>query len=236
MVSFFEVMNEGTDNGDIDLAVSRYGLSWSYEKIVLDEPFHLSYPYVFKWQDEYYMIPESTAAGELRLYKATRFPVNWTFVSSLLKGHHADPSIFRFGNKWWLFAETSGPPFDTLCLYYSENLLGPWKSHPQNPIVHGDANIARPGGRVIIYDHHPYRFTQDCDPVYGSQVRAFRITKLTESAYQEEEIPESPVLKPQGKGWNSQLMHHIDVHRSGNGNWIACVDGCGDKLVFGFGY
>lgn len=53
---FFEVMNKQTNQGDIGLAISSDGLNWTYKQIVLDELFHLSYPYVFKWKNEFYMI------------------------------------------------------------------------------------------------------------------------------------------------------------------------------------
>ena len=48
---FFEVMNTRTNRGGIGLATSNDGLKWTYKRIALDEPFHLSYPHVFKWQD-----------------------------------------------------------------------------------------------------------------------------------------------------------------------------------------
>jgi hypothetical protein len=60
---FFEVM---TRKGEIGLAQSSDGLHWDYRQIVLREPFHLSYPYVFKWNDDYYMIPEANQT-EMRL-------------------------------------------------------------------------------------------------------------------------------------------------------------------------
>src|SRR5438045_8028042 len=56
---FFEVMNAETGRASINLANSDNGHEWTYKQIVLDEPFHLSYPYVFAWQDEHYMVPET---------------------------------------------------------------------------------------------------------------------------------------------------------------------------------
>ena len=47
---FFEVLNNANSQGDIGYASSANGYDWTYQKIVLDEPFHLSYPYVFKWE------------------------------------------------------------------------------------------------------------------------------------------------------------------------------------------
>lgn len=42
---FMEVLNSLNRQGDIGLATSRDGRTWTYERIVLDEPFHLSYPF-----------------------------------------------------------------------------------------------------------------------------------------------------------------------------------------------
>ena len=50
---FFEVVNIKTFQGDIGLAISNDGFNWTYKQIVLDEQFHLSYPYIFKWRNDY---------------------------------------------------------------------------------------------------------------------------------------------------------------------------------------
>ncbi len=84
--------------------------------------------------------------------------------------------------------------------------MDPWTEHPESPIIIGDANIARPGGRVIILDHRIVRYTQDDDPTYGNQVRAFEITELTTTSYEEKEVPESPILEASGNGWNAEGM------------------------------
>ena len=228
---FFEVFNKQTRQGDIGLATSEDGLNWTYKQIVLDEFFHLSYPYVFKWKNDYYMIPETCRANSIRLYKAVGFPTQWSFVGTLLyNGRYADPSIFHYDGKWWLFAETNRN--DILCLYYADNLMGPWIEHPKSPIIAGDANIARPGGRVLVFDDRIVRYTQDDDPTYGNRVRAFEITKLTTTSYEEKEVSENPILKPGRTGWNGKGMHHIDPHYTDKNKWIACVDGKGE-VFFG---
>ena len=103
---FFEVMNSITGKGEIALATSTDGLTWKYQQIVLDEPFHLSYPYVFAFGDDYYMVPESWKAGAVRLYRAKHFPTGWSYVSTLMQRHFiCDSSVFHFGEHWWMFAE-----------------------------------------------------------------------------------------------------------------------------------
>lgn len=231
---FFEVLNSKTKKGDIGLAISNDGLSWTYKQIVLNEPFHLSYPYTFKWKNEWYMIPESTEAEdkEIRLYKAIEFPLRWTFVKALLKGRYADSSIFSFNDIWWIFAETNPlGGHDTLSLYYAYDLMGPWYEHPKNPIITRNAHISRPGGRVIMVDGRIIRFAQDDSPIYGNAVRAFEVIDLTTETYKENEVPGNPILKGTGFGWNKKGMHHIDPHQLDSSKWIACVDGFRDSVV-----
>jgi hypothetical protein len=225
---FFEVMNRRTNKGEIAVAVSEDGMRWSYQQIVLAEPFHLSYPYVFRWGDDYFMIPESYQANAVRLYKASPFPTRWSFVGDLLTGDEfIDPSVFRFNNRWWLLTDLARPPYyaGILRLFSAENLMGPWTEHPKSPVIDGNPHIARPAGRVVVANDRVIRYTQDCYPIYGSQVRAFEITELTTKSYQEREAFESPILTAGGAGWNEFGMHHIDPQLLGDGRWLACVDG-----------
>ena len=220
---FFERLNRANDQGDIAYAESRDGKNWKYKKVVIDEKFHLSYPNVFTWKDNDYMILESHQDLSVRLYKAESFPAKWKYVKNLLSGYSfVDPSIFRYNNKWWMFATT--PASNILNLYYSDSLLGKWQAHPMNPLIKFNKHIARPGGRVIIYNGKAYRFAQDDAPYYGIQIFAFEITELTETRYAEKIVSEKPILAKSGKGWNAAGMHHVDLHKIGK-KWIAIVDG-----------
>jgi hypothetical protein len=222
---FFEVLNHLSRKGEIGLAVSRDGMTWKYQHIVLAEPFHLSYPYVFEWNGSHYMIPEGAAGGAIRLYRAVRFPDQWQQIGNLIEGKRfVDASILRHGDKWWLFtdggADSTNP---VLRLYFSDELLGPWREHPLSPILR-DPHFSRPAGRIVVVDGTPIRFAQDVYPVYGSSVSAFAIMRLTPTEYEEKPLSDRPVLAA-GPGWNRQGMHHVDAHLRADGSWIACVDG-----------
>ena len=220
---FFEVLNRSTNQGDIGYSVSNDGKHWRYKRIIIDETFHLSYPYVFEWEGDYYIIPESHEDLSVRIYKATSFPEKWKYIGNLLTGYHfVDPTIFRYKDKWWLFVST--PNNNILNLYYSDELFGEWKPHLMNPIVKFNKKIARPAGRVIKHNGRLYRFAQDDYPRYGIQVFAFEIIELTENTYKEKMVSEKPLVGMTGKGWNSAGMHHIDLHKVGE-KWIAVVDG-----------
>jgi hypothetical protein len=225
---FFEVWNRRSNKGEIGLAVSDDGKSWGYQRIILAEPFHLSYPYVFESEGTYYMVPESWRANCIRLYRATHFPAEWTFVQALLNDCDCgDSSLFYAGDRWWLLGGTGVLPYraDTLHLFHAENLLGRWRQHPKSPIVRSNVHIARPAGRVQVQDGRIIRYAQDCDGGYGLRVRALEVTELTTRQYRERELSENPILEPSGTGWNASGMHHVDGHPLDNGRWVACVDG-----------
>ncbi len=49
-------------------------------QLVLVEPFHMSFPTVFAFNNDIYMLPETSADKSLRLYKAVDFPTKWELV------------------------------------------------------------------------------------------------------------------------------------------------------------
>ena len=224
---FFEVYNFDSDRGEIGWATSDNGFAWKYQHIVLRENFHLSYPYVFQWKNRFYMIPEAHQSKSVRLYEAREFPTSWVCIEELLTGRpFNDSSLLYHDDHWWLWSETNPEMrFDTLRLYYASDLRGPWKEHPKSPIIQGDPKIARPAGRVIVTPEGIVRFAQDCALVYGVQVRAFKITELTTTAYQEQPLLDRPLIGPNPQRWAQGGMHHVDPHRLTSNVWIAAVDG-----------
>ena len=222
---FFEVDNWRAWKGEIGLATSADGLRWRYDGIVLAESFHLSYPCVFAADGDIFMIPESSQAQAVRLYRARRFPHDWDHVADLVTGLPcADPTVLRRDGRWWLFTETSGGADDTLRLYHAAALAGPWIEHPSSPIVQGDATLARPAGRIVAAGGRLVRFAQNCRPAYGTDVRAVQILTLTTTDYAERPLGAGPILGP-GAGWNAGGMHHVDPVEVAPGRWLAAVDG-----------
>ena len=233
---FFEVYNNDTKQGDLAVATSKNTWLWDYQKVIIDEPFHLSYPHVFKADDGYYLIPESFEDNSIRLYKADEFPVKWSFVKILIKGRdYVDNSIVFYNGKWWLFSSVTTN--DKLYLHYADSLTGEWHEHPQSPIVVDDVHKSRPSGRMIVYDEKLYRFTMDVNPPSGThQVMAYEITKITPTSYSEQLAQDAPIISASGSGWNRDAMHQFDPAQLDSDSWIASVDGFGKYWIFGWKY
>ena len=227
---FFEVVGwrGPSPRGEIGHATSPDGLHWTYQRIVLAEPFHVSFPYVFVSGEDVYMIPESWESGSVRLYRGDPFPSRWTLVAELLRGPVLlDACPFEHDGRWWMPVTTSLQN-DSLRLFVAPDLLGPWREHPQSPLISGDNHCARAAGRVLADGDRLIRFAQECDATYGKRVRAFEITRLDAEGYEERELRPEPILRESGDGWNAAGMHQIDPHPRGDGTWLACVDGWAD--------
>jgi len=155
--------------------------------VVLKRPYHLSYPFVFRDGDAFYMLPETKGSQRIELYRATQFPTSWELAAVLTDFPAADPTILRHGGRYWLFVTRTlrgTNPWDELFLYHADRLEGPWQPHPRNPIV-SDARSARPAGRILDRDGVLLRPAQDCSHAYGWRIRWNRIEVLTETDYRE---------------------------------------------------
>lgn len=224
---FMEVVRKArksTGSGEIGMAVSDNGIDWSYKGIVLREKFHLSYPYVFSYEQCVWMIPETGSDRSVRLYRAEGFPRTWRLEKKLLTGKpYTDASVFQHDGMFWMFVTCNNS--SDLLLYFAEDLLAQWHHHPQSPVAYFEPDRARCAGRVVQYQGHLIRFAQDCSTAYGKSVYAHKITCLTPESYSETRWADTPILFGTGQGWNADGMHHIDLHQKGNGEYLAAVDG-----------
>ncbi len=153
---------------------------------------HLSYPFVFEWQGDYYMIPETGERNVVELYRATSFPFKWEPEKVLLEANHPlDATLIEVGGTWWMFVniqeEGVAVNWDELHLYYAESPLGPWKPHARNPVV-SDVCSARPAGRLFWSKNVLYRPSQDSSLRYGYATTINKVIDLSPTAYKETEV------------------------------------------------
>lgn len=158
--------------------------------VALERPYHLSYPQVFEYQGEIYLVPETWQNRQVELYRASEFPTRWELVRVLLVDIVAvDATLVFHEGRWWLFANVQETPggstFNELFLYSTDDLLGgEWEAHPANPIV-SDVRRARPAGGLFAIDGVLYRPAQNCAGRYGSGIVINRIDRLTPDEYAE---------------------------------------------------
>ena len=181
---FFEECFYESDKGHISvLSRSRSGV-WSGPTLVLERPYHLSYPFIFESQGQLLLLPETTAAGRVELYHCVRFPDQWTLDKVLIDNlPGADCTLWFQDSRWWLFVDVK----DELCLFFSDAPRGPWQPHPGNP-VKSDSRNSRPAGRIFRRNGEVIRPAQDCSLQYGHEVVFNKITRLTVEDFEEVEV------------------------------------------------
>ena len=201
--------------------VDKKGEIWSAEffknrivnpKPVLVEDFHLSFPNVFKYDDSFYMLPESNEDSSVRLYKAAQFPNSWELVKTLHAGNRFVDTIFLQQNDifYWF---TYDIDMEKSRLFYSDSLTSEWNEHPVSPF-----NSNRNGGSFIFFDDKIVRPVQISEEGYGEGLRLSKIENINLQVLEESDFINPFLTK--SLPFDLDGTHHISI-----------VDYLGDKLI-----
>lgn len=187
---FIEEYCYATKKGHIAYFILDESGNRTEPKMILDRPYHLSYPFLFEYRGDTYMIPESAQNRTIELYRCVEFPEKWELVKLLMKDIYAvDATLHQADGLWWLFVNVreydGASVLDELFLFFSTDPLSDeWTPHSANPVV-SDVKSARPAGRIFELGGRLYRPSQDNSRNYGYAIRINRIETLTPTEYRE---------------------------------------------------
>jgi hypothetical protein len=175
------------------IAVMKIDENGSYTKpeTILVKDYHLSYPFVFEDNNEFYMIPETSGNEDIQLYKAIDFPLKWKLEKTMMKNVVAvDTTIYKEDNVYWMFTNIKKHKGSSkhveLNVFSSNSLLTDiWKPHPLNPVIK-DVKTARPAGKLFKIKNKLYRPSQNCSNHYGYGLNISEITELNATAFKEQ--------------------------------------------------
>lgn len=173
------------------ISVMEMDLDGSYKAPIkiLERDYHLSYPFMFEWENNLFMIPETKSNKAIELYRCAEFPHKWELEKTLMQNVQAvDTTLFEKDGLWWLFCNIGGKDFasnDELNIFYSKTPLGPWTPHKRNP-VKSDVRSSRPAGRLFYRNGELFRPAQDCSKRMGGAMCLNRVTSLTTEDFKEE--------------------------------------------------
>ena len=160
---------------------------------VITENFHLSFPFIFEFNNNLYMVPETSAARAVKLYRCVDFPMNWEFQFDLMTDISAvDSLVLKKEGLWWLLTTVeslSNDSWSNLHAYYSDSPVNTdWQPHPGNPIV-SEVDKARNGGMLETNGGTPVRVRQRHGfRLYGKSITVAVLDGLTTSGFTESEI------------------------------------------------
>lgn len=219
---FFEELPYETGKAVISwLPLDRRGAPAQQPRIVLETNCHLSYPFLFEHAGDIFMMPESSGARSLALYRADPFPHKWTPHSVLIDDCDiSDATIFEADGSWWMTATTredEGSSWDCLSLFVAASPFGPWRRCCDGPVLI-DATAARPAGRVFRRKDGLWRPAQDCGRGYGSGLALCRIDRVDETGLRQ--TVEARLGPPPGVAAHG-------VHTLNTGGGYETIDVCG---------
>ena len=223
---FFEDFDHRTGVGSIcHVSIATDG-TVSEPESVLNPGVHASYPFLVEHEGQVFMLPETSAAGELILYRADDFPRAWRPAATLLEGIPVlDASVIEYDGRWWMFATRQDRGGNqNLFVWHAPALFGPWAPHAANP-VKTDARSARPGGTPFFFNGQLYRPSQDDSLVYGGRVVVNRVDVLTTRSFAERPVT---AIEPQR---GSPYQNGLHTLSSAGANTL--VDGNSRRLTLG---
>lgn len=196
---------------------------WTPEVDVLEEPFHLSFPWVFSENGKIYMLPETGGSRSIRLYQADDTSLTkWSLCKILMEDEQpwTDSVIYKKDGNYYLFTSHDVHSKQIQHLFVSDNLFGPYKEHPASPIYDG-RDGGRNAGSIIEYKGEIYRPVQVCLNSYGEQTSIMKIEELTPAMYNEKLYKENiidtsmPAYREGGHQFNPVFFH---------GKWVVATD------------
>lgn len=158
---------------------------------VIEEDFHLSFPFPFEYDGQIWICPESHQSGQIRIYRCKKFPLEWEPHSIAMDGVSAvDTMIFPSDGRWWMLTNidpgVGAETFSELHLFSASAPVGAeWVAHPMNPVL-VDPQFARNAG-MLKDGARLFRVSQErAFGSYGVSASISEITQLTLTGYREE--------------------------------------------------
>jgi len=159
--------------------------------VILEKPYHLSYPCIFEHGGEWWMVPESSANSTVDLYRARRFPYEWVHSKTLIQGPQlVDTTPFFHEGRWYFFTTALLPGRAYIALLFvAEALDAAWRMHPASPLT-GDTAIARGAGPITRWNGRLIRPVQNCLIRYGYSMTLQEIVQLSPTVLEERPLEE----------------------------------------------
>lgn len=160
------------------LVVSRPDYVLQDMKIILELPTHLSFPVIYRKDNEVYVMPENSKSGGISIYRYDDQKIMLEKVHEIGKLPLTDATIvkFKFGEEYVFSTKLPNPNGDELQIYSFD---GNTMLMDEKPIanVSFPSNIARNAGDAFYIGEQLYRPAQDCNKCYGNGLNIQKVNK-----------------------------------------------------------
>ncbi|MGL5329430.1 MAG: glucosamine inositolphosphorylceramide transferase family protein [Peptostreptococcaceae bacterium] len=225
---FFEVI---TTEEEIGHATSKDGITWAYDRIVLTENGqHFAYPFTFKENGIWYMIPDKGNMLSIYTTSEDNFPYGWTLAKTY-NIPAVDFTLWKWhDNRWYAHCREGS----VVNLYYANgtDLLNlTWAKHPMSPMINASVLPRlgeRGGGNAFIYDNYVLFPIQGMVTTYGEYLKWYALSDLSTTTFTlvegEKVLEKSHQIKNSSNERYEVGMHHLSHIPNSDGN-ILIADG-----------
>lgn len=228
LVVFFEEYLYAESRGiiscvEIDESGATSSLRDLTARSVIDQPYHMSYPFLFRYRGALFMLPETSANKTIEVWRCVDFPFTWRREKVLFEGlSAADNTLLQHEGCWWLFTnlDRSGMQDhrNELHIFRTDDPLGSdWTPHLGNPVLVDSRRARMAGGFLRDADGALLRCSQVQGRSYGEALALNRIETLNETTYAERPAGELTAF-----AGNDFTKHHHIAYADG----VLVADGC----------
>lgn len=140
--------------------------NFSKLNILISNQYHYSFPNVFSYKDNIYMIPESSEEHAVYLYKFDSFPLSPLRVARLLSGEYVDTSLIKKEEEFCIFSSYDNQ-FKKI-VFFKFNFVNNSVEILNN---YDDIdNSLRPAGNAFVKDGMIVAPFQCCKNKYGEKI------------------------------------------------------------------
>ena len=193
--------------------------------VVLEENFHMSFPCIFIYKENIYMIPETSEINQIRLYICKEFPLKWELFSVVMDNvSAADSIIFTENDTWFLLtnicSSNIGDHQSELHVFWSDDpTINKWlPTQSCNPILF-DSTKARNGG-FFQHKNTTYRINQiPGKNHYGKSFGINRVIAVNSNKYFEKRV------------YDFELSNFSGTHHFHSNGEYSVIDFSRDTLI-----
>lgn len=212
---FFEMFDRFKGKGVIGYRViDKNGKIGKMQK-AYESKHHLSFPFVFEHEGDYYMMPESSYDRNLTLLKAKHFPDQWEVVKIWFSGEKVcDSVMFEKDGDVFLLTQPIEYPYTHARLNLYQLVNNNWVPCEGNPVI-DNSSCARMAGAIVFHKNQRIRPAQNCR-IYGDSVYFCVINEVSHKGYSESEINKIESTSISVQGVKAEKFCGIHTYNSSN--------------------
>ena len=154
-------------------------------KVVIEEQFHMSYPFLFERDGNVYMLPETSGNNSLIFYRAEEFPEVWVKEKILLDDIQIVDTTLDDVKEQEILGQTYKLKEDSKWELWTFKMSDYKICFSESGPMSNDDATARPGGRFFNYEDKKFRVSQDCEKSYGYALNFMEVAEFSKDVLTE---------------------------------------------------